>query len=101
MTDKQLIITLAGSEDYINSGIDGMAYNNGYPDTIKDENGDDIPNPQTKLEFCTRILSNFLRANVIAWNTKQAQAAAALAAKQGATSALDAITISSELKDAE
>jgi len=73
MSNKDLIIKLSGDEAYLNAGLDGMAYNNGYKDTILDEDKNEIANPETKLTFCTRIISNFMRNNVIAWNTKQAQ----------------------------
>jgi len=100
MSDKKLVITLQGDDAYLTAGLDGMAYNNGYKDKVLDENKNEIDNPESKLTFCTRIISNFMRNNVIAWNTKQAQIMAAQAAKVGATGALDAIAISSEMKDA-
>ena len=52
--------------------IDGVAYNNGYRDTVPDQDGAMIPNPQSKAAFAKEVIRQFIIDNVRAYETRTA-----------------------------
>jgi hypothetical protein len=55
--------------------------NNGYQNTIDDGSGNQIPNPQTKLQFCKAWLDNIILNQVIMAEGKTAADTARAAAE--------------------
>ncbi len=68
--------------------LDAMAYGRGYTDTITqvDDEGNvtTIPNPITKAQFAKNELKNWVKANVVAYESSVAAESARLAAVQDA-----------------
>lgn len=61
--------------------LDGVAYANNYQDTIGGE-----PNPESKPEFARRMIRNYIKDCVIAYEAAQAGDSAASAARVAAES---------------
>lgn len=68
--------TITIPANILNRVIDGVAYNNKYRDEIEDENGDMIPNPESKVDFAKRMNRRWIRSNVSSWESKNAGATA-------------------------
>jgi hypothetical protein len=47
---------------------DAVAWANSYQETIPGPNGEEIANPQTKLEFAMGVIKSFLTTKVEAYN---------------------------------
>ena len=56
--------------------VEAMASERRYPETVVDENDVEIPNPQTKDEFCALEILSFCRQIVAAYRVKASMAEA-------------------------
>lgn len=56
--------------------VTAMAEQRNYPETVTNEDGEEIPNPQTKEEFCAMEILSFCRQIVAAHRVKVSRAAA-------------------------
>lgn len=65
--------------------IDGVAGQNEYRDTVEDSKGKVIPNPESKNQFVKRMIREYIKGNVKAWETSQAIATA----RQGTSDRVD------------
>ena len=68
------------SAENIPRAIDGVAYQNDYQDFIETEGEEMIPNPETKPQFCRRMIKEYIINCVKAWEANQSAEAARLAA---------------------
>ena len=68
--------------------INGLAYQHGYQDTIEVD-GEMVPNPEAKGEFCKRMTKEWIRANVRAYEANQA----VIIARDAKIAEVDAIDI--------
>jgi hypothetical protein len=59
-------------DDKVTAVIDGIARQNGWTDTVEDENDDVIPNPVSKLQYIKNHHRDVLRASWKAWNDEKA-----------------------------
>lgn len=60
--------------------VNAVAYNNGYTDTVTDMNGNTIPNPISKAQFCKNLVKGWIKANVVSYEAAMAADAARLEA---------------------
>jgi hypothetical protein len=68
--------------------LDAVAYGNGYSDMIPDPmgSGNPIPNPITKTQFAKNVLKDWIKANVVSYESVQAADTARQAAIDAANS---------------
>ena len=97
MADTKICLELSGASELLNAGVDAFVYQNGYTDKIINDDGLEIDNPITKLNFARNILRDFMRQNIAAYNINKAKQDAALIAEAATTESLDALTF--EVKD--
>lgn len=58
-------ITLTIPDGVLTRVIDGFARANNYRSTVFDENHVEIPNPETKAQYCKRMLIAYIKASVL------------------------------------
>lgn len=68
----------------VNRVLNAMAKNYNRPDTVIDDNGDEVDNPETVAQFANRMVRKFLLENVQAYEVKEAKRSAAEQAKANA-----------------
>ena len=84
-------ITITIPDEIAARVVNGVAYQHGYADTIADENGDEIDNPETKAAYAKRMVIQNIKSAVRSYEAVQA----AETARQSAINAVDSeITIS-------
>lgn len=66
--------------------LNGVVYQNGYTDNIKDANGNTIPNPVSKTQFFDQVTYRFWKESVKAYESSTAAETARLAALASADS---------------
>ena len=76
--------TIEIADEDVNRVLNAMAKNYNRPDTIIDDNGDEVDNPETVAQFANRIVRQFLAENVKAYEVKEAKRAAAAQANANA-----------------
>lgn len=54
--------------------LNGMAGSWGYEDTVQDEEGDSIPNPEGKKQFLNRRFLEYIKIKVRSYELKLAEA---------------------------
>lgn len=89
-------LKLDGDDTIIEVGIEAIAKEYGWTETVLDEQGQEIPNPKTAEQKAVWAIKQFLRDTVTSYNIKQAQEAAIRAATQQSEAALDALTLTLE-----
>lgn len=93
MVNKKICIELEGDETLLDGGIEAFCYQNNYQDKITDIEGNEIDNPQTKLDFAKDKLSDFMRQTIKAYNIEQAKILAAETAKVQSEQNLDQLVM--------
>lgn len=73
-------ITITIPDNMVTRVIDGVAGQNNYQETVQDDDGYEIPNPETKGQFVKRMVRQYLKENVKAWEANQAASSARIAA---------------------
>jgi hypothetical protein len=68
--------------------IDAFAAMGGYQDTVPDGNGSTIPNPQTKQQFYTKRITQFIRDTYKSYKISVAEKAAKATAETAAEAEL-------------
>ncbi len=66
--------------------LDAVAYANGYAETVLDANGNLSPNPVTKAQFAKNVLKDWIKANVVAYESAKAADQARQSAAETANS---------------
>lgn len=66
-------ITINIPDNQITRVLDGIAEDNGYQATIIDEEGNSIPNPETKAQFAKRIVIERVKGMVLAGERKKSE----------------------------
>lgn len=65
-------ITFTISPDHLNKLVDAICINYNYQPLLPDDEGNlTIPNPESKAEFTRRMIINFLKENVKAYNVNK------------------------------
>jgi len=73
-------ITITIPDEIAPRVIDGVAGQHGYQETVLDEEGNEIPNPETKAQFAKRVILEGVKNAVLSWEAVQAAEAARTAA---------------------
>lgn len=89
-----ITITLDGDQTIVEAGVDAFAKQNGWEETVFNEEGNEVANPVSKLEYAEGVLRAYFRETITAWNIKQAETAAREQAKAQTESSLDQTSIS-------
>lgn len=61
-------LSITVSQDDVDVTLDSFCGQYGYKDTVKDEKNQDIPNPESKLDFATRKVQEFIQESAIAYD---------------------------------
>jgi hypothetical protein len=80
------ILSITIPDDITARVISAVAYNNGYSDTVPDQNGQPVPNPLSKTQFAKDILKNWIKANVVSYEATKAAEDARQAAEDAGVS---------------
>ena len=67
-------------DEYLPRVIEALAGNYGYETNIKDAEGNTIPNPETKAQFAKRMMAQWVKQNISAWESNEAAQVARTAA---------------------
>jgi hypothetical protein len=63
-------------EGTVNQGVlsrDAICQNYGYQETIQDGDGSIVPNPESKGSFAKRVILSFIKDNIRAYKTSEAE----------------------------
>jgi type II secretory pathway component GspD/PulD (secretin) len=76
--------TIEIADQDVNRVLNAIAKNYNRPDTVIDDNGNEVDNPETVAQFANRMVRKFLLENVQAYEVKEAKRSAAEQAKSSA-----------------
>lgn len=73
-------ITITDEAEILDAGYIAIAKTYGWTETVQDEKGEDIPNPQSAMDKAIDVTKKFWREVVVAYQSQQAAEMARLKA---------------------
>jgi len=96
MTQRTDTISITDEGAVLDAGYEAIALSYGWTDTIKDEAGEETPNPQSAQDKAIAVTKGFWRDIIVSYQSQQAAEQARLAAMAATGESIGNITITLE-----
>lgn len=93
MAQRTDTISITDEAEILEAGYLAIAKSYGWTETVKDAEGNEIPNPQSARAKSIEVTKRFWREIVVAYQSQQAADAARLATAEATGAALDNTTV--------